>query len=289
MPKRKERFDALDAEEQRLVAAEQDPQKQQKIKDDYAKLKKESGVVIEKEILDKIEVDLVRAKETGNVSYDIKTSLNDVGYAPAIEEVLKEIQSPQIIPVEIKEGVGAVSAKIREEEQKQLFQKSEEEAKRIIAKREEFAKQAAEEEKKIKSFKKNFKTETDKLQYTTTFNFNQYVEKGTELIKKGEDEGSVIELLIVQSAQDLLEKMRDLVTRAAAVDDLSLRNEISDYADANVATDQNYADIITKYDDFNKLVNAKEKEITKQREQSAARIEKMKKAKEDMNARYINT
>ncbi len=69
---------------------------------------------IPKEIWDKIEKDLIRAKETGNVSYDIKSSLSDLGYTPAVELILNEIRSPQIIPVEIKEGVGAVSARIQQ-------------------------------------------------------------------------------------------------------------------------------------------------------------------------------
>lgn len=68
-------------------------------------------------MLDKIELDLVRAKETGNVSYDIKTSLSEEGYAPAIEKILKEIQTPTVIPVEVKESVGAVSARIQKAQQ----------------------------------------------------------------------------------------------------------------------------------------------------------------------------
>jgi hypothetical protein len=43
------------------------------------------------DIINKIELDLIRAKETGNVSYDIKSSLNEPGYAPAIEAILQEI------------------------------------------------------------------------------------------------------------------------------------------------------------------------------------------------------
>ncbi len=40
--------------------------------------------------------------------------MSDPGYAPAIEIILKEIQSPQIIPVEIKESVGATSSRIQQ-------------------------------------------------------------------------------------------------------------------------------------------------------------------------------
>ncbi len=84
-----------------------DPKNEEEVTNLEKERKSLSGVP--KEIWDKVEIDLIRAKETGNVSYDIRTSLNDPGYAPAIELILKEIQSPQIIPVEIKEGVGAVS------------------------------------------------------------------------------------------------------------------------------------------------------------------------------------
>lgn len=214
------------------------------------------------DIINKIELDLIRAKETGNVSYDIKSSLNEPGYAPAIEAILQEIQSPQTIPVEIKEGVGAISAKIQEEEQKKIREKGEQEAQRIKQQREEFEKLAEEEQKKIKKFRKEFKKVTDKLQTPMHFDFEPYNKMGDDMIKKGQDSAEIIPLLGIQIGNLFLNKMDELEKRARQAGLLSLAQTISGYYDTTEVTEDNYTEVIDNYDKYNKEINDTEKNIT---------------------------
>lgn len=73
------------------------------MEDELAKLKSQKLKVVSIDVFNWVEQDLVRAKETGNVSYDIKSSLNDPQYKDAIDVLLGEIQNPYIVPTEIKE------------------------------------------------------------------------------------------------------------------------------------------------------------------------------------------
>ena len=73
------------------------------MEDELAKLKSQKLKVVSIDVFNWVEQDLVRAKETGNVSYDIKSSLNDPQYKDAIDVLLGEIRNPYIVPTEIKE------------------------------------------------------------------------------------------------------------------------------------------------------------------------------------------
>lgn len=266
MPKRKEELKKLEDEKaQEIQNAGGQEEEEKKVNEKYSKLIKELGPVVEKEILDKVEADLIRAKETGNVSYDIKSSLNDPGYAPAIEAILKEIQTPQIIPVEIKEGVGVVSAKIREEEQKQLFAKQEEEAKRIVAQREEFKKLAEEEKQSKQEYLDAFDQEIQKLNIPQFVNVSQFGSIGYEQFsktkKKDGDKNKSIENQIINISKSILPGFEELVKRAQNIGDKTLSESISEYLDSIDigAIDKTKAlEIIKKYNDENDKINKQE-------------------------------
>lgn len=120
--------------------------------------KKRSSLIMTKEQADKIYNDLSRAKESGDITYNIRQSLSSPDIQPQIDILLSETTVTRAVPVALQSGVQASKQRIEEEEkrQKEVLQSYQ-------ARQQELAKRGQEEQKKIQELQQSATKEISDL------------------------------------------------------------------------------------------------------------------------------